>query len=131
MKLVEVPSSRQDMLQDFCNKSCMTWVGIDLDFKNPIRLRVQKKMLEKALRDCGMPAEQECIGYWFKGGLMNTTYGLTKRNAYSEETIFLVIPGFYNSMFKEQVGARWFDDIVASNCIKENAQRTNSEPDFK
>ena len=70
------------------------------------------------------------IGYWFKGSVMNRVYGLTKSNAYPEDLTFLVIPHLYNPVFKMMIGARWFDDIVHNNSIKQRAVDTGVDPDF-
>ena len=126
MKLIKVPNDRVEMLEDFCSNSMFTFEGIDIESDEGKEGLVQ---LELELRKAGYKKD-EMIGYYFKGKLMNEAYVLTGSNAYQDDLTFLVIPEFYNPMFKLAVGARWFDDIVASNSIKQNAESTNAEPDF-
>ena len=61
---------------------------------------------------------------------MNRCYGLTGNNAYSDDLTFAVIPNYYNPMIKLLVGARWFDDIVANNSIRQNAINSGTKPDY-
>lgn len=124
MKLIKVPDDRMEMLEEFCAKSMFTFEGIDI-----LNSGDGLKEFEELMRKNGYEKD-ELIGYWFKGKLMNEAYGLTGNNAYQDDLTFLVIPDFYNPIFKLEVGARWFDDIVANNSIKQNAQETGLEPDF-
>lgn len=124
MKLIKVPDDRMEMLEEFCSKSMFTFEGIDI-----LNSGDGLKEFEKLIREHGYEKD-ELIGYWFKGKLMNEAYGLTGSNAYPNDLTFLVIPDFYNPIFKLEVGARWFDDIVANNSIKQNAQDTGLDPDF-
>ena len=62
--------------------------------------------------------------YTFKGKLMNNTYRLTGTNAYDEDITFLSfkLDGLNTgklAMFKLQFGARWLDDIVDNNAIRQ------------
>lgn len=124
MSLVKVPENREDeFLQMFCDNSMFTFEGLDITDKKGL------KELEKVLRDTGYN-KKEFIMYHFAGSVMNRCYGLTGDNAYPDDLTFVVIPEYYNPMVKIQIGARWFDDIVASNSIRQHAQDTGLEPDF-
>ena len=126
MKLIKVPNDRVEMLEDFCSNSMFTFEGIDVESDEGKNGLVQ---LENELRKAGYKKD-EMVGYYFKGKLMNEAYGLTGSNAYQDDLTFLVIPDFYNPMFKLAVGARWFDDIVANNSIRQNAIKCDIDPDY-
>lgn len=124
MALVKVPENREDeMLQQFCNTSALTFEGLDIEDKHNV------KQLEKLCREAGWE-DKNFYAYWFKGSVMNRCYGLTEDNAYPEDLTFVVVPGLYNPVFKITVGARWFDDIVANNIIKQNAINFGTDPDY-
>ena len=127
MALAKVPENREvEFLNEFCAKSMFTFEGIDISSKEG---KKQVKELEKLLRATGF-TEKEFVGYHFTGEVMNRNYALTGNNAYPENLTFLVIPNYYNPIIKLKVGARWFDDIVANNRIRQNAINFKSEPDF-
>lgn len=113
LTLVKVPENRVDEFLDkfFCS-SAFTFEGIDITDKKG------NKELEKALREAGYENE-EILTYWFNGAEMNKKYHLTGSNAYPDDLTFLVIPHFYNPIFKMSVGARWFDDIVDNNARRQ------------
>ena len=124
MTIVKVPEGRvEEFLTMFTENSCFTFEGLDLSDKE------SNKLMERDFRAAGF-TEKDFIVYVLKGSTMNDYYGLTGDNAYKPELNIVVIPNFYNPMFKLLIGARWFDDIVASNCIKQNAIKTGLEPDY-
>lgn len=124
MALIKVPENREaEMLQEFCENSMFTFEGLTID-KNNI------KDLEKAVRSAGY-SEKDFIAYWFYGSVMNKHYRLTNENAYPDDLTFVVIPNFYNPLFKLAAGARWFDDIVANNSIRQHGIDTGLEPDYE
>ena len=124
MTIVNVPEGRvEEFLTMFTENSCFTFEGLDLSDKE------SNKLMERDFRAAGF-TEKDFIVYVLKGATMNDYYGLTGDNAYNPELNIVVIPNFYNPMFKLLIGARWFDDIVASNCIKQNAIKTGLEPDY-
>ena len=124
MTIVKVPEGRvEEFLTMFTENSCFTFEGLDLSDKE------SNKLMEKYFRAAGF-TEKDFIVYVLKGATMNDYYGLTDSNAYNPELTIAVIPNFYNPMFKMIVGARWFDDIVASNSIKQNAINYSHEPDY-
>lgn len=126
MKCIKVPEDNPFMLEEFCSRSMFTFEGLDIE---SAKGKEGLMAFEKAARDAGYDKD-EMIGYWFKGAFMNEAYGLTDENAYPDDLTFLVIPDFYNPMFKLAVGARWFDDIVANNAIRQNAIKCECEPDY-
>ena len=124
MTIVKVPEGRvEEFLTMFTENSCFTLEGLDL------RDKESNKLMEKDFRAAGF-TEKDFIVYVLKGSTMNDYYGLTDSNAYNPELTIAVIPNFYNPIFKLSVGARWFDDIVASNSIKQNAINYSHEPDY-
>lgn len=128
MALIKVPENREkEMLDEFCEHSMFTFEGIDIESKEG---RKSIKELEKVLKASGYN-EKEFIAFWMKGSVMNKHYGLTGKNAYPDDLTFLVIPNYYNPKVKIELGARWFDDIVANNNIKQNAILTDCEPDYQ
>ena len=127
MALVKVPEKREaEMLLEFCNNSMFTFEGIDIESKEG---KSSLKELEAILRATGYK-EKDFLMYWFKGSVMNKHYGLTESNAYPDDVTFLVIPNYYNPIVKIQIGARWFDDIVYNNAIRQNAIDRRTIPDF-
>ena len=127
MALIKVPENREkEMLDDFCEHSMFTFEGLEIEGKDA---KESLKELEKLLRATGYK-EKDFIAFWMKGSVMNKHYGLSGANAYPDDLTIVVIPNYYNSTVKVKLGARWFDDIVANNVIKQNAVLTNCEPDF-
>ena len=113
LTLVRVPENRvTEFLDKFFNTSAFTFEGLDITDKTG------NKQLEEALRSAGYEKD-EILTYWFTGAEMNKRYSLTGDNRYADDLTFLVVPEFYNPMFKMLVGARWFDDIVQNNARRE------------
>ena len=124
MALVKVPENREEeMLNEFCDASAFTFEGLDITNKKGMA------DLEKTLRENGYN-QKDFVVYWFKGSVMNKCYGLTGSNAYKDDLTFAVIPNYYNPLIKLSCGARWFDDIVANNAIRQNAINSGLEPDY-
>lgn len=128
MTLVEIPENREiEMLQEFCATSAFTFEGIDIKSKEG---RKALDVLEKLICKTGYE-KKKCVGYWCKGSVINRLFGLTDSNAYSDDLVFLFIPEYHNPIVKQELGARWFDDIISSNTIKQNGIIFGHEPDFK
>ena len=124
MTIVKVPEGRvEEFLTMFTENSCFTFEGLDLSDKE------SNKLMEKDFRAHGF-TEKDFIVYVLKGSTMNDYYGLTGDNAYKPELNIVVIPNFYNPMFKLLIGARWFDDIVANNSIRQNGINYKHNPDY-
>lgn len=128
MTLVQIPEKRViEMLQEFCAKSVFTFEGIDIKSNEG---KEALKEFEKLMRKTGY-SQKNCVGYWCKGCVINEVFSLTDSNAYSDDFVFLFVPDYYNADVKVQLGARWFDDIISSNAIKQNSIIFGHEPDFK
>ncbi len=109
MKVIKVTT--KEVLEELRNKSIFTWEGMSESEEN-------LKAIEEAIRNRGFDKE-EMVVYTFKGRLMNEVYNLTGNNAYPDNLTFVSIEDFYNPMFKLQFGARWLDDIIDNNLIRE------------
>ena len=124
MKLVEVlKKDFPKMVNDFYNESMFTFEGLNVKDEEGM------KLLAKHVLNAGYTGK-ELIGFWFTGELMNEHFKLTESNKYPDDLMFLVIPNFYNPEYKLLVGARWFDDIVSNNTIRQNAIDHNTDPDY-
>lgn len=124
MHLVKVPENRvEEMFNEFYNKSMFTFEGIDIKDKKGM------KVMTEHLENLGM---KDPMGYWFTGKEMNEHFGLTESNAYNDELTFLVIPDLYDPAYKMMFGgkARWFDDIVSNNTIRQNSINHKTAVDF-
>lgn len=123
MAIVRVPENNNVIVQDFIDKSMFTFEGLDITDKKGL------KEMEKLFRENGYD-KKDFLMYVLSGKQMNEYFGLTDENAYPEDLNIVVIPDFYNIGIKVGLGARWFDDIVASNSIRQNALKTGLEPDY-
>lgn len=127
MVFVNVPEKRKrEMFAEFYNTSCFTFEGINLEGEAKDKFR---KEFEKLARDTGFD-KKEMIGYRYSGKDMNEIFGLTDDNAYPDDLCFLSIPDYYNPIVKLNVKARWFDDIIDGNSIRQRAINCGIEPDF-
>ena len=127
MVFVNVPENRKkEMFAEFYNTSCLTFEGINLEGKEKDKF---KKDFEKLVRKTGFE-EKDLVGYKYSGKDMNEVFNLTGSNAYPEDLCFLSVPHYYNPLVKLNVGARWFDDIVDSNNIRQRGINCDLEPDF-
>lgn len=127
MVFVKVPENRvAEMLNEFCSNSTFTFEGIDLTGENGNKF---KEQFEELARSTGFK-EKDLVGYKFSGKDMNETYHLEGSNAYPDNLTFLSVPNYYNPVVKLKLGARWFDDIVANNAIRQNAEYFGQEPDY-
>lgn len=128
MDLVSIPTRDQaKMFREFYNSSCFTFEGIDIS--NKVETKKFKEEFEKIARDTGFN-EKKMIGYFYKGEDMNKMFNLTESNAYPDDLVFVSIPNYYNPIVKLKLGARWFDDIVDNNSIRQRAIDNGIEPDF-
>lgn len=124
MAFAQVPEKREEeFLTNFFLHSAFTIEGIDISTKE------YRKEVEKCFREVGYD-KKNFEALWFKGSVMNRVYSLTEQNAYPDDLTFLVVPNFYNIKAKLSMGARWFDDIVCNNKIKQNAIDCGIAPDF-
>lgn len=71
------------------------------------------------------PMKNEIV-YVIKGKTMNRVYGLTGKNAYPDDLtiVSIKLEDMENSMAvvapRFEIGARWFDDIVMNNAMRES-----------
>ena len=128
MNLVSIPERDEiKMFQEFYNTSAFTFEGLDISDKDYVKRF--KKEFEDVARATGF-TEKKIMGYFFRGESMNKRYNLTGDNAYPDDLTFVVIPNYYNPLVKIKLGARWFDDIVDSNSIRQRAINCGCEPDY-
>lgn len=98
--------------------SAFTWEGMVVDAEN-LSTIVEALKEETSI---SLPVRF----YTWTGEVMNNKYGLTGRNAYPEDLTFLSIDlDNWGSMdglieFKFSVGARWLDDIVDNNKVRQD-----------
>lgn len=124
MALIRVPENKiTEKLCEFYNTSCFTFEGLDISDKKNL------KALENILRSTGFE-EKHFEMWWFTGKEMNEVYGLTESNAYPDDLTFVCIPNYYNPLVKIEIHARWFDDIVDNNSIKQRGIIGGISPDF-
>lgn len=127
MVIVTIPENRKkEMFAEFYNNSIFTFEGINLEGKEKEKF---KKEFEELARKTGFD-KKELIAYRYSGEDMNEVFELTDTNAYPDDLCLLSIPDYYNPMVKMNVGARWFDDIVDNNNIRQRGINCNLEPDF-
>lgn len=128
MVLVSIPERDEvEMFKKFYSTSCFTFEGMDISDKKATK--AFKEEFEKLARETGF-TEKKMIGYFYSGEAMNRRFKLTGSNAYPDDLTFVSIPNYYNPIVKLKVGARWFDDIVDNNSIRQRAINGNIEPDF-
>lgn len=108
----------EDKIRELENKSAFTWEGaVTTD-----------EALQKIVDDFKdkTPIELPVHFYTWSGKLFNEIYGLTDSNAYPDDLHFLSVDLDNWSemgnlpMFKMKVGARWLDDIVDNNEVRQN-----------
>lgn len=118
INLIEV---NKDKIKELENSSAFTLEGMMLDKENLDG--IAETFIEEELVK---PDTKEIVGYFWYGNLMNDVYNLHGENRYSDDLPFLcfdntTFDGNGNlNVFKMMVGARWLDDIVANNAIREN-----------
>lgn len=110
-------------LKHLYDTSAFTFVGLMTDDEN-IQL-----MLD-SLKEYGLKDTPDI--YVVEGSLMNSYYGLTK-DPYPEDLHIVALPVDQFSdvsrlaIFKMQIGARWFNDIVDNNEYHEHQDREGEE----
>lgn len=109
---VKIPEGRvEEFLDKFEKESVFTYEGLSLSDQST-------SAMEDCLRSYGYDKE-ELLVYYTDGATLNSHYGLTGDNRYSEDLIIVFVPDFYNPIAKISTGARWFDDIVANNLERQ------------
>lgn len=124
---VKVPDGRlKEYFDKFLSEGVLTYVGLDI---HSPEAKAHFSELEEVLKKFGY-SNDEVILYYVTGATMNGCFGYTGDNAYQEDTIIVFLPDMHNIDFKLATKGRWFDDVIASNLIKQNAVDCNCEPDF-
>ena len=109
---VKIPEGRvEEFLDKFEKESVLTYIGLSLSDESVADM-------EKSLRGYGYDKE-ELLVYYTDGATLNSHYGLTGDNRYSEDLPIVFVPDFYNPIAKIVTGAHWFDDVVANNRRRE------------
>ena len=109
---VKIPEGRvEEFLDEFEKKSTFTYIGLSLSDDSVADM-------EKSLRGYGYDKE-ELLVYYTDGAILNSYYGLTGGNRYSEDLTIVFVPDFYNPIARIVTGAHWFDDVVANNRRRE------------
>ena len=108
----------EDKIKELADKSAFTWEGAF----------TTDEALQKIVDDFkeSTPIQLPVHFYTWKGKLFNEIYGLTGSNAYPDDLNFLSVDlDNWSEMgnlpiFKMKVRARWLDDIVDNNAIRQN-----------
>ena len=117
IRLIEADEVKIKELEE---ESAFTWEGMTLDPENLDA--IANAFVEEQLV---LPETEEIIGYIWYGCTMNSLYNLHDDNQYQDDLPFLCFDTeSFNgsgslSVFKMMVGARWLDDIVANNRVRE------------
>ena len=115
--LIEADKSK---IKELERASAFTWEGMTLDQENI-------DAIADAFIDAQLVKKEtdKIIGYIWYGRTMNSLYDLHGDNQYQDDLPFLCFDNksFNGSgnlnVFKLSVGARWLDDIVRNNSIRE------------
>ena len=120
INLIEADESK---IRELENESAFTWEGMNLDEENLneiARIFIEKQLVKKDT--------EKIYGFIWYGDTMNHLYNLHGDNQYKNDLPFLCFDnktfnGTGNlNVFKLEIGARWLDDIVRNNFIKENKE---------
>lgn len=124
-KKFQLVEADEEQIEDLKNNSALTWEGMAIDDDN-LQAIVDDLKQETRIK---LPV----IFYTWKGKLFNEMYGLTENNAYPDDLNFLAIDldNWENigklPVYKFQIGARWLDDIVDNNKLRQD-EIDGSEP---
>lgn len=124
---VKVPDGRvREYFDNFMTEGVLTYVGLDI---HAPEAKENFFKFEEVLKSFGYPND-EVILYYVYGSTLNKFFGYTGDNAYQSDTMIVFLPEMKNITFKLATKGRWFDDIIASNLIKQNAINCGCSPDF-
>jgi len=118
IRLIEADESK---IKELENASAFTWEGMNLDDEN-LKEIAQSFVDEQLVKE----DTDDITGFTWDGKTMNLIYDLHGDNQYKDDLPFLCFDNkTFNgegnlNVFKLCVGARWLDDIVRNNSIKEN-----------
>lgn len=122
--MVIINVDTKEALNWFYANSMMAFEGISIESS-------ALRDLIKCMRARGYEKEEDPTLYCIKGSFMNEVYGLTGTNAYPDDLHIIVVSDFYEVGFKFAAEARWFDDIVDNNSIRQHAIDTDLEADYR
>lgn len=117
-KEFDLVEADEDKIRELENNSAFTWEGMAISDDN---LQTIVDDLKKETK-ITLPV----IFYTWKGKMFNEMYGLTDKNAYPDDLNFLSIDlDNWSEMgrlpfYKMEVGARWLDDIVDNNKVRQD-----------
>ena len=120
MKILLIEADRSK-IRELERASAFTWEGMALEQENLAAIAnafIEAQLVKKET--------DEIIGYIWYGHTMNSLYELHGDSQYQDDLAFLCFDnksfnGAGNlNVFRLLVGARWLDDIVRNNSIKEN-----------
>ena len=124
---VKVPDGRlKEYFDKFLSEGVLTYVGLDI---HSSEAKAHFSELEEILKKFGY-SNDEVILYYVNGDTMNSFFGYTGDNAYQPDTLIVFLPDMKDITFKLATRGRWFDDVIASNLIKQNAINCHCNPDF-
>lgn len=110
--------ANEEKVRELEKGSALTWEGMNIDEEN---LDAIVDGLKELTPNVKLPVNF----YYVEGKEFNVMYCLTESNAYPDDLHILMIAldnwdGLGKlPMVKFQIGARWLDDIVDNNAIKE------------
>ena len=116
--ITEILPENSEKINELAGKSAFTWEGMDASEEN---LQAIVDDL-KENTNITLPVNF----YKWSGELFNDMFELTDANAYQNDLTFLAIDLDNWSalgnlpIYKMQVGARWLDDIVDNNTVRQN-----------
>jgi hypothetical protein len=117
MKIVNVTTKEQlDVLYD---ESALTFEGLMADEEN------LNALYDWLKEHHGIITGTEPTFHIISGKVMNDNYHLTGNNAYKDDLTIVSctdIADFTVSIFRFELGGRWFDDIVDNNARREDGE---------
>lgn len=120
MKVLELKTKEE--LNKLYNQSALTVIGLEVN--NDMFNQFTNWLIEKnALLD-----NKELVFYIIKGQTMNEIYQLTGDNAYPNDLNIVSVDNDALNISKLiikrfEIGAKWFDDIVDNNALRERKQK--------
>ena len=109
---VKIPENRVgEFLDKFERESTMTYEGLSLSD--------DMTEMENYFREYGYDKE-DFILFYTDGKTVSDYYSLTGDNRYPDDLTIVFVPDYYDIKIKVTTGARWFDDIVLNNRMREH-----------
>lgn len=123
MKVLELKTKEE--LNKLYNQSALTVIGLEVN--NDMFNQFTNWLIEKN----ALLSNKELIFYVIKGQTMNKIYKLTGDNAYPNDLNIVSVDSDSINTFKLilnrfEIGAKWFDDVVDNNALRERKQKSNT-----